>query len=123
MQLARLASFVHKWLALLVGVQIVFWVVSGFFFTLFPIEQIRSEHLVRQPQTARAIDAAAIGNLGLTRNAQNRAPIKLTFEQRRNGPVAIAEFADGGPVLFDAETLRPARIGADVAAYFFPKPD
>jgi uncharacterized iron-regulated membrane protein len=106
-QLARLASFVHKWLALLVGVQIVFWVVSGFFFTLFPIEQIRSEHLVRQPQTARAIDAAAIGNLGLTRNAQNRAPIKLTFEQRRNGPVAIAEFADGGPVLFDAETLRP----------------
>lgn len=107
MQLARLASFVHKWLALLVGVQIVFWVVSGFFFTLFPIEQIRSEHLVRQPQAARAIDAAAIGNLGLVRNAQNRAPIKLTLEQRTNGPVTIAEFADADPVLFDAETLRP----------------
>ncbi|MCC6789814.1 MAG: hypothetical protein IT547_18440, partial [Hyphomonadaceae bacterium] len=45
MNLARLASFVHKWLALLVGVQIVFWVVSGLFFTIIPIEQIRSEHL------------------------------------------------------------------------------
>lgn len=29
MKHARVTSFVHKWLALLVGVQIVFWVVSG----------------------------------------------------------------------------------------------
>lgn len=107
MQLARLASFVHKWLALLVGVQIMFWVVSGFFFTLFPIEQIRSEHLVRPPQTVRAIDAAAIGNVGLIRNAQNEGPIKLILEQRADGPVAIAEFAHGDPILFDAATLRP----------------
>jgi hypothetical protein len=105
-QLARLASFVHKWLALLVGVQIVFWVVSGFFFTLFPIEQIRSEHLVRPPETARAIDIAAIGNLGLIRNAQDHAPIKVTLEQRASGPVAVAEFANGAPMLFDAATLR-----------------
>jgi len=106
-QLARLASFVHKWLALLVGVQIVFWVVSGFFFTLFPIEQIRSEHLVRPPQAARAIDIAAIGNLALVRDAQGRTPIKMTLEQRTEGPVALAEFANGDPILFDAETLRP----------------
>lgn len=107
MQIARLASFVHKWLALLVGVQIVFWVVSGFFFTLFPIEQIRSEHLVRPPETARPIDTTAIGNLGLIRDARDRAPIKMTLEQRASGPVAVAEFADGDPVLFDAATLRP----------------
>ena len=107
MQLARLASWVHKWLALLIGVQVVFWVVSGLFFTLFPIEQIRSEHLVRSPQTVRAIDAAALGDLGLIHDAQNRPPTKVTLEQRADGPVAVAEFADGDPILFDAATLRP----------------
>lgn len=107
MQLARLASFVHKWLALLVGIQIVFWVVSGFFFTLFPIEQIRSEHLVRPPETARAIDMATVGNLAQIHDAQGHTPIKVTLEQRTDGPVAVAEFADGDPVLFDASTLRP----------------
>jgi hypothetical protein len=81
--------------------------VSGFFFSLFPIEQIRSEHLVRPQQAARAIDASALGNLGLIGNAQNQMPIKLTLEQRTDGPVAIAEFANGEPVLFDAATLRP----------------
>lgn len=107
MQLARLASWVHKWLALLIGVQVVFWVVSGLFFTLFPIEQIRSEHLVRSPQEVRAIDFAALGDLGLIHDAQNRAPTKVTLEQRADGPVAVAEFADGDPILFDAATLRP----------------
>ena len=106
MQLARLASFVHKWLALLVGVQIVFWVVSGLFFTLFPIERIRSEHLVRTAPAERAIDTSQLADLRLIRNSQGRAPTKLTLEQRASGPVAIAEFADGDPVLFDADTLR-----------------
>ena len=106
MQIARLASFVHKWLALLVGLQIVFWVVSGFFFTLFPIEQIRSEHLIRPAPVARAIDTAALGDLRLIRDTQSRAPVKLTLEQRADGPVAVAEFVDGAPALFDAASLR-----------------
>lgn len=106
MQLARLASFVHKWLALIVGVQIVFWVVSGLFFTIFPIEQIRSEHLIRPAAAARALDLSALGNLAQIRDPQGRAPAKLTLEQRADGPIAIAEFADGAPVLFDAATVQ-----------------
>lgn len=35
----------HKILALVVGIQLLFWTVSGLFFTLYPIEQIRGEHL------------------------------------------------------------------------------
>ena len=31
----------------------------------------------------------------------------MTLEQRTEGPVALAEFANGDPILFDAETLRP----------------
>ncbi|MGE0741908.1 MAG: PepSY domain-containing protein [Hyphomonadaceae bacterium] len=102
MQLARLASFVHKWLALLIGIQIVFWVVSGLFFTLFPIEQIRSEHLIRPTAAARALDPASLSHLAHLQDGRGRAPIKITIEQRASGAVAIAEFADGPPILFDA---------------------
>jgi hypothetical protein len=116
--LARLASFVHKWLALLVGVQIVFWVVSGLFFTIIPIEQIRSEHLIRPPETARPL---AIGNgaaLSELRDLQGRAPIKLTIETRPTlGQVIVAEFPDGPPALFEAATLRQlSPLDAEAAA-------
>jgi len=105
MSLARLASFVHKWLALLVGVQIVFWVVSGLFFTLFPIEQIRSENLIR-PAEAQAIDTATLASLASLRGDQDAPPTKLTIERRPSGQVVIAEFAGGAPILFDAVTLQ-----------------
>ena len=35
---------IHKWLALLMAVQILFWFASGLFFAWFPIEKVRSEH-------------------------------------------------------------------------------
>lgn len=105
MSIARVASFVHKWLALLIGVQIVFWVVSGLFFTLFPIEQIRSEHLIRSAPP-HAIDTSRLAPLGSLRGPQGQAPTKLTLERRASGQVVVAEFADAPPALYDAATLE-----------------
>lgn len=105
MSLGRLASFVHKWLALLVGVQIVFWVVSGLFFTIFPIEQIRSENLI-QPAQVQTLDTTTLASVATLRGDQNAAPTKLTIERRATGPVIVAEFADVPPILFDANTLQ-----------------
>lgn len=105
MSLARLASFVHKWLTLLVGIQIVFWVVSGLFFTLIPIEQIRSENLVR-PSKSQPVDTASIASLAGLNDGQGALPTKLTIERRPIGQVIVAEFAEGPPILFDAATLQ-----------------
>lgn len=105
MSLARLASFVHKWLALLVGIQIVFWVVSGLFFTIFPIQQIRSENLIR-PSQAQTLDTATLASLTTLRGDQNALPTKLTIERRPIGQVVIAEFADAPPILFNTNTLQ-----------------
>jgi uncharacterized iron-regulated membrane protein len=38
----------HKWIGLIVGLQILAWMVSGLFMTWFPIEKVRSEHLIRE---------------------------------------------------------------------------
>lgn len=45
----------HKWIGLIVGLQILAWVVSGLFMTWFPIAQVRSEHLIREaaPRTVQ----------------------------------------------------------------------
>jgi uncharacterized iron-regulated membrane protein len=116
-KLARLASFVHKWLALLVGVQIVFWVVSGLFFTIIPIEQIRSEHLIRPAEAARPLTLSNAPGLAQIRDARGQAPVKLTLESRPVlGDVVIAEFADAPPRLLDAATLRQVSpLDADAA--------
>lgn len=116
MKLARIASFAHKWLALLVGVQIVFWVVSGLFFTMFPIEQIRSEHLIREAP-AQAIDTAALTRFDSLRGPDGQLPTKLTIERRASGHVVLAEFGEAGPALYDAQTLaRLSPLDAETAS-------
>ena len=37
----------HRWLGLLMAVQIIAWMASGLWFSIFPIETIRGEHLTR----------------------------------------------------------------------------
>lgn len=41
----KLFRKIHRWLGLLMAFQILAWMVSGFYFALFPIENIRGEHL------------------------------------------------------------------------------
>ncbi|MEL7452326.1 MAG: PepSY domain-containing protein [Pseudomonadota bacterium] len=41
----RHAVRLHKLVGLVVGLQILFWTGSGLFFTIFPIEQVRGNHL------------------------------------------------------------------------------
>ena len=61
---------IHKWLALLMAIQILFWFVSGLFFAWFPIERVRSEHMKAEaPPAPVALDAAAAG-LGAARRAR-----------------------------------------------------
>lgn len=38
---------VHRWLGLLMALQIIAWMASGLWFSIFPIESIRGEHLTR----------------------------------------------------------------------------
>ncbi len=107
MKLAIAASWLHKWLALIVGVQMLFWVGSGLFFAIYPIEQVRSEHRIAHQQAA---------NLALTTRSPAEvasllpeAPTRVTYEQDAAGhPVALAEFAERRPILIDLNDWRVA---------------
>ena len=49
----------HRWLGLLMVLQLIAWMGSGLYFRLFPIEEIRGEHLTRPPE---AMDASSLGS-------------------------------------------------------------
>ena len=91
---ARVAGKVHKWLALLMAIQILFWFVSGLFFAAVPIEWVRSEHMVaeQRPVPIPIGDAAA----GLQRVATaNAAPgERIELRTLLGRPVALVSAAE-----------------------------
>ncbi|MCX7358315.1 MAG: hypothetical protein NT015_09270 [Alphaproteobacteria bacterium] len=104
MKLQSIASWTHKWLALIVGVQILFWFGSGLFFAVFPIAQVRSEHRIAEHPavtlTAPLLDVTSL---------LPEAPTRVTYERDVLGePVAVAEFAERRPILIDLADWRVA---------------
>ncbi|WP_395648042.1 PepSY domain-containing protein [Terricaulis sp.] len=111
------ASWIHKWLALIVGVQVLFWFASGAFFAAYPIERVRSEHRIARaepaalslPQMRSGVDLAAL---------LPEAPTRLTYERSASGrEVAVAEFPERRPITIDLNDWKvTSPLTADAAA-------
>ena len=103
--MTALSAKIHKWLALLMAIQILFWFVSGLVFAVFPIARVRSEHAMAEP-SARPVpfDTAADGllRLGSAGVTGNRIEIRTLLDR----PVALVSQAEGRPQLFDLATGR-----------------
>ena len=114
----RIASVVHKWLALLMAVQILFWFASGLFFAVFPIERVRSEHMkaAAAPAPVAIADAAA----GLQRIAGEAPGERIEVRTMLGRPVALVAPSAGRPRLYDLADGRlispvPAALAAEIA--------
>ena len=111
---------VHKWLALLMAVQIMFWFVSGLFFAWFPIERVRSEHAkAEQVAPPVPLDQAAAGLARLRAAGVTGAE---TVEVRRllGRPVALLRAGERPPVVYDLADGRqlspiPMTLAAQIA--------
>lgn len=118
MQPSRIASTIHKWLALLMAIQILFWFVSGLFFALAPIEQVRSEHMTADaPPAPIAIGEAASG---LQRIAGAAPGERIEIRTMLGAPVALVSPREGRPRLYHLGTGRqlspiPAALAAQIA--------
>jgi hypothetical protein len=58
MKMKKLVRKVLRWLGLLMALQIIAWMASGLWFSIFPIAEIRGEHLTR-PQEPLALNRIA----------------------------------------------------------------
>lgn len=108
---------IHKWLALLMAVQMLFWLASGLFFAWFPIERVRSEH-ARAEQAAAPVplDEAAAG-LARLRAAGLVSAGTVEVKRLLGRPVALVTGHAGRPVLYDlADARRLSPVPVTLAA-------
>ncbi|HEU5285660.1 MAG TPA: PepSY domain-containing protein [Sphingomicrobium sp.] len=99
----------HVWLGWVIALPILFWVISGLVMVSKPIEEVRGEHLVREPGPIRlALPPVPPAVAGL--------PMKsMSLEQRADGPRWVIALADGTSRLADPATgaLLPPLSAAD----------
>lgn len=119
MSVTRIASTIHKWLALLLLLPILFWFASGLFFALAPIERVRSEHMIAKQRPAPVTTEVAA--LGLARvSASIEAADRIEVRALLGQPVALVASGEARPRLFDLGTGRlisplPAALAAEIA--------
>lgn len=97
----RLAQW-HIWLGWLVGVPIVIWLASGLFMTLRPINEVRGDHLRREPPAqALVIDGSMLAAAGAglkEMHVQMQGGRAVAILTTLDGEVRRVDFATGAPL-------------------------
>jgi uncharacterized iron-regulated membrane protein len=111
---------IHKWLALVMAIQILFWFASGLFFAVFPIERVRSEHAIATPPPAPVDLGAAAAGLARLAGAGVAPGEKVELRSLLGRPVALLSGGEGRPRLYDLATGRllspvPVALAARIA--------
>ena len=105
MRLHIAARKTHKWIALVMGLQIVIWSLSGVYMTLVHIDTIHGDHLVR-PLARRAVDLGQLGDPLAIAGASRADGVRLAWIGDTPAYVAAT---DTGERAFDARTGAPLR--------------
>ena len=116
MKVLRLSTQLHKWIALAVGIQVIFWVLGGLVMTVIPIETVRSEHHVRKVEPA-ALPVAGLRSLAEVAPAAGGPIAKAELKGTPRGPAWVLTPVKGEPVVVSAESGRAfGPLGAPEAA-------
>lgn len=121
MRWPALARTTHKWIALVVAIQAVFWTLSGIYMTVVHIDIIHGDRLVRAP----LVQPLALAGLMEPARLADLAPglRGARLESQLGQPVYVVD-AEAGKALFDARTgeklspLNEAQARARAKALF-----
>lgn len=107
----------HKWIALVVGLQVLLWTLGGLVMTAIPIERVRSEHHVAKRDLAplvfdRVISAEAAAK------AVGMSPVEAVLKATPRGPVWALKDQAGKVATVAAATGRalPPLSAAEASA-------
>ena len=108
------ASRVHKWLALIIGAQLLIWFASGALMSFWPIDEIHGDHLVDRKSIEALPEGTALADPAIYLRADGADRVTLRMLHGR----AVAEVSRiGGVVLYDAANGMPLpAIDASLAA-------
>ena len=106
MKVLRLSTQLHKWIALVVGLQVLFWVGGGLVMTAIPIETVRSEHRVAEAPPA-PLALAVLPSLDEIARRSGVSPVQADLHGTPRGPAWTLKPVSGEPVIVSAVTGRP----------------
>ncbi|MFZ5608971.1 MAG: NADH:ubiquinone reductase (Na(+)-transporting) subunit F [Pseudomonadota bacterium] len=109
---------VHKWIGLVLGLQLVLWMLSGLVMALLPHEKVAGEHNRREmkaPVPLAAYDALLEWPDIAARNPGIGPLLSIALTSFDGAPV-YRVVTPAGPSLFNAATGAPLRIDAALAA-------
>jgi uncharacterized iron-regulated membrane protein len=108
----------HKWIALIVGIQVLFWVLGGVVMTAIPIERVRSEHHVAE-HTAPPLAIEGLMSAQGAAEAARVTPVEALLKTTPRGPVWAFRDVDGKTTVVDAARAKPlARLSPEEAKRF-----
>lgn len=94
---------IHKWVGLIVGIQVVLWIAGGLYMTWKPIEVVRGEHNMREAEVLALNEAEGIIPVSQAIEAAGGARITgLSLGHMLGDPVYRLERAEGSHMLVDA---------------------
>ena len=85
MQLNIFMRKTHKWLGLIIGIQVVFWVFGGLVMSWFPIEEVHGDHL-RKETLPIALDVKALFPIGEVVNNSGLEVMEIATIAGFSGP-------------------------------------
>lgn len=103
MKVLRLSTQLHKWIALAVGIQVLFWVAGGLVMTVIPIETVRSEHHVRE-QTPTPLVFNGLATPGAIVAARHLDVARAELQSTPRGTAWVFTPVTGDPVTVSAAT-------------------
>ncbi len=103
--MVRLSTQIHKWLALIVGLQVLGWVLGGLVMTAIPIERVRSEHHIAKFQPD-ALPAEGLISYADAASGMGLQPVEAALKSTLRGPLWVLKDAAGGSHVVDAVTGR-----------------
>lgn len=112
----RALYFLHRWIALVVALQLLAWSLGGLVFSCLDIDDVHGD-LDRAPRaTPAALPSAGVVEVGGVLGRVQGTAVRATLVERRGRVVWQVERAEGPPLLFDARDGAPlGRVDADEA--------
>ncbi len=105
-RLNRISVWLHKWIGLVVAVQIAFWVIGGLVMVALPIERVRGEHRLAEAPVVE-LDVAGATSLADAAGAAGMDPVRAELTTTPRGPVWVLTPAEGAPVRLSAVSNQP----------------
>ncbi len=101
----KMSTLIHKWLGLMVGIQVLGWVLGGVVMSAIPMTRVKSEHHIA-PYQASPLPTAGLLSAPDVARAASVTPVEATLRSTLRGPVWVLKDADGSAHLRDAVTGR-----------------